>query len=1123
MALQHAQLRSRRRLRLRLNARSIQHPGPGHQAGTLVWLVSRTVYDEFGRVLVSTDQFLLGGADPVYATLTEYDELGRAHKSTRLEGVDVSLSLVTGHSSLDNPGTPLYTTQTIYDDDGRVSQQIAADGQTTSFEYDDLGRQIATISHPLPAEEVGLTSQPAGTLVSLRSETVYDAEGRAHKQRTNIRQIIPPTGPQQTDATDVQETTYEYDERGNVVKTTFADSTFITAAYDEHGRKTSETNQLGQTRSFTYDDAGRLTQVTLPDLDGDPLTTGDIASYQYGYDARGNQVSLTDPLGRVTEWAFDALGRQVSRTLPLGFGPDGIEGTPDDATLPEGDFRETMQYDERGRVQLAVSFEGVVARHVYDAYGRLAERQFFDNLTQYNSGAGTPTETVEYTYDAFGRRVEVAAPGRTVTSTYDALGRLASESGPEGTVSYTYDALGRLTSTIVGAAASPERITSYTYDALGRLKTVTEDRDATVGTDPLLTTTYAYDLLGNLDEEIAANGVITDYVYDDLNRLDEMVSFVDDGTVNGTYDSGSDTLIASFDYTVREDGKRTAVTETFGTGLTNAISWEYDALGRLTSEHFDSSDNSLDFYHEYDFDLTGNREEWRKYDAPQGTLLETVSYTYDANDRLLSEELDTDGQPGAEQTTTYGYSHTQQTSKTVVAGAATSSVATFSYNLQGRMSSVLTETYSGGTLQSRQQVAYGYDDAGLRVSSQESADSDLNGSLETLTSTTTYLFDSQNHTGYQQVLREVRVDEQTGESTVIDYTFGHDEIVQTRRDFDDQGNLVSEVSLVFGHDGHGSVRVLTDLLGAIASVASVTQIFHFDAYGNAHGFNPSQAATSLLYSGEHFDSRIGQQYLRARWYDPNTGRFNRLDPFFGNRSDPQSFHKYLYTHADPVNGIDPTGLTVSAVGQVTVAGAQSNAQATHNTAVISSFAAVRAWSFIKATEFVIAFPTLLFYFELFDLTIQLLLIGIDAIPDSYANPTHGSNEPIVKYEVGEYDDLVRRRNRNNQQGDFEIHHAPQQAIARRTIPGYSPPGTGRARREPAIAIPGPEHAQITQAQRTNALDRFQSTPSQQDLVVRDLWHVRRYTQATAAQLKNLAAMIDGKYPSVFAKMRGRRR
>ncbi|MDR2440002.1 MAG: RHS repeat-associated core domain-containing protein [Planctomycetaceae bacterium] len=85
------------------------------------------------------------------------------------------------------------------------------------------------------------------------------------------------------------------------------------------------------------------------------------------------------------------------------------------------------------------------------------------------------------------------------------------------------------------------------------------------------------------------------------------------------------------------------------------------------------------------------------------------------------------------------------------------------------------------------------------------------------------------------------------------------------------------------------------------------ELYAFDAYGNAIGFDPTTALTEFLYSGEQFDSKIGQQYLRARYYDPATGRFNRLDPFFGNLNDPQSLHKYLYTHADPVNGIDPSG------------------------------------------------------------------------------------------------------------------------------------------------------------------------------------------------------------------------
>ncbi len=57
-------------------------------------------------------------------------------------------------------------------------------------------------------------------------------------------------------------------------------------------------------------------------------------------------------------------------------------------------------------------------------------------------------------------------------------------------------------------------------------------------------------------------------------------------------------------------------------------------------------------------------------------------------------------------------------------------------------------------------------------------------------------------------------------------------------------------------------------------------------------------------------------YLRARWYDATTGRFNRLDPFFGNLTDPQSLHKYAYVHGDPIQGIDPTGefFGIAAIG-----------------------------------------------------------------------------------------------------------------------------------------------------------------------------------------------------------------
>ena len=96
--------------------------------------------------------------------------------------------------------------------------------------------------------------------------------------------------------------------------------------------------------------------------------------------------------------------------------------------------------------------------------------------------------------------------------------------------------------------------------------------------------------------------------------------------------------------------------------------------------------------------------------------------------------------------------------------------------------------------------------------------------------------------------------------------------------------------------------------------SSECKSYFYEAYGNLLSLGGSSLTsstlplTTYLYSGEAFDFRIGQQYLRARWYDARTGRFDRLDPFAGNSQDRQSFHKYGYVHGDPIQGIDPTGM-----------------------------------------------------------------------------------------------------------------------------------------------------------------------------------------------------------------------
>jgi RHS repeat-associated protein len=340
--------------------------------------------------------------------------------------------------------------------------------------------------------------------------------------------------------------------------------------------------------------------------------------------------------------------------------------------------------------------------------------------------------------------------------------------------------------------------------------------------------------------------------------------------------------ISQFAYELDKQGKKINAIENFwididddGTLdlLANYVNWKYDNAGRLIREVFDHYDDNFDQTSEWIYDLVGNR-------LKQTINGKETSYNHDANDRLLTEVS------GATQTI-YGYDHTQQTNRIVKENGEIISTTTYEYDLHGQLSVVTI------IIDNRKEVTkYEYGADGIRTSAEHEIYVD--GVLQTKTRTE-YLNDHVSITGYSQVLRQTEYDSEGNIIKTISYVIGHQRISQS---VEFGGETTTQY---FTFDGHGSTRVLLDVVG------TVLQIYSFDAYGNSLGFDTANALTEFLYSGEQFDSKIGQQYLRARYYDPTTGRFNMLDPFFGNQFDPQSFHKYLYTHADPMNNIDPSG------------------------------------------------------------------------------------------------------------------------------------------------------------------------------------------------------------------------
>jgi len=64
----------------------------------------------------------------------------------------------------------------------------------------------------------------------------------------------------------------------------------------------------------------------------------------------------------------------------------------------------------------------------------------------------------------------------------------------------------------------------------------------------------------------------------------------------------------------------------------------------------------------------------------------------------------------------------------------------------------------------------------------------------------------------------------------------------------------------------------------------------------------------------------------------------------------------------------------------------------------------------------------------------------------------------------------------------------------------------------AIAVPIDEHRNITTAQLTNGIARFRENPTAGDLIVRDFFLMKKYTQAPPSQLDRLLALIKTKYP-----------
>jgi len=537
-----------------------------------------------------------------------------------------------------------------YSPDGSLHSVTDAAGRVTSFVYDPNRRCVGF-------------SLPDGR----QAKYVYDGQG-------NLTQAIDLLGTT---------VLYEYDDKDSLTRMVVArDQKTTTFTYQDNGqgkylagvtdaagnsvryellsvtpRHVRVTDPEGQPTSYYSMPQGYTERVV------DPLGNTVVTGYANGlpvsftnanqqtsrmeYDAYGNMIRLTDPLGAVWVNTYDNNDRLISKTDPLG------------AVWQYG-------YDARGNLVRSVSAQGRAFSREYDNKGQL--------IALVNAGGNKST----FAYDRFGNRTVVTHPLGDITKhAYDGYGlnRVATTDANGNTTKYEYDPNHRLTRLIhpdgtsrmydydccVGTAVIDENGHKVStkrdpllqimeeYDALGNANLFVYDRNMrqVKVQDPLgHTWKLAYDPAGRMVQWADPFGDIGRLAYDPEGNLTSLwdergnkTGFVFDG--NNQLTGTTDPLGHNQLYTRDTLGRLTAVTNARG----GTVKVDYDHAGRVIEKSYDGLQLAA-----YEYDDLGNLIQMTDASGKTNFTFDggnkvtsirypdalMVTYSYDPNGNLLT-------------------------------------------------------------------------------------------------------------------------------------------------------------------------------------------------------------------------------------------------------------------------------------------------------------------------------------------------------------------------------------------------------------------------------------------------------------------------------------------------------
>lgn len=671
----------------------------------------------------------------------------------------------------------------------------------------------------------------------------------------------------------------------------------------------SSTGQLYAVEQKLYDAAGNLIiNIHVSNNSGDIVT-------KYYYDNYDRLIRIVDADTNSTEYIYDGFDRPQSITdseenvYNYSYN-DFLNET--DITLNTAKHLMTQKYDLYGNVTRVTAYPNNDSTQITEEY----EYDLIGNVINYTDPKGNETE---YLYDAKGRMKEAIFPnGQSATSNYsvfdkpsfekvfddngeivlsivsyrnekgdiemklyhynnklmdsyqyqaDDKGRIVLKEEGETSKSYIYDHSDNVIQELSGNEYIARR-----YSMLGELRSASSNID-------ISSRQYIYDNRGNVVSWIQGNSSTSQYAYSPTDKITgsltasgrvELYSYTPNGNLE-TVTTENGTIELEYEY--YENG--TVESITYPNGI--VTEYTYDNLNRIIGMTTTKGNTTVSTL-AYTYDANGNI-------LTECTNGQTTAYTYDSLDRLITVTY-----PDLS-TVTYQYDALNNRTKETYSGGT---VKDYEYNdryqlIQIKTDGVVTDTFTyneSGAVTAHNDDSFSYNEWDRLTEYSDSTDDvaftyDTNG-LRTGKGSRGFIVDP-----FDNVVAET----DANGTITAEIMWANNKPVARKT----SGNWY-----YYLYNAHGDVIALTD------SAGNVVNSYTYDVWGNIKT-QTETVENPIKYAGEYYDNETGLYYLRARYYDPQTGRFISYDNEEGSISNFLDMNRYVYCRNNPVKYVDPSG------------------------------------------------------------------------------------------------------------------------------------------------------------------------------------------------------------------------